>query len=36
MLFIDHAKRITAKEALSHPYFTSVVAEVAKKEVKKV
>ena len=34
MLHIDHAKRITAKEAMSHPYFTVPVPEPAKKDAK--
>ena len=28
MLTVDHAKRITAKEAMQHPYFEKVRADV--------
>ncbi len=41
MLYIDHSKRITAKEALTHPYFAELTsflatAATAKKEIKKM
>jgi hypothetical protein len=29
MLVIDHAERITAKDALEHPYFASIKPESA-------
>jgi casein kinase II subunit alpha len=34
MLLIDHSKRITAREAMSHPYFAELNKETTKKEDK--
>jgi len=34
MLLIDHSKRITAKEAMAHPYFAELKKEAVKRDDK--